>query len=222
MPVRFRSSAPRAASSMAERQALNLCRSGFKSLVAHHAGVKGTGIPRELKPRGLRVRLAPSALIPGGLLASHQGPEPWPRWFDPSPGSFAAAHGCGLALVRRVTRVGTGWRLHVLVAQPAEAPGRGPGGCGFKSRLAHRAPGSKDRTDLVSPLAEGGTRRGLHWPVALSAGALRLWTVRGRWFESSPASSRLRSSSGQSISSVRRRSSVRIGPEAPRDRSVSG
>src|SRR5437016_2069222 len=100
MPVRFRSSAPRAASSMAERQALNLCRSGFKSLVAHHAGVKGTGIPRELRPRGLRVRLEPSALIPGGLLASHQGPEPWPRWFDPSPGSFAAAHGCGLALVR--------------------------------------------------------------------------------------------------------------------------
>jgi hypothetical protein len=31
---------------MAERQALNLCRSGFKSLVAHHAGVKGIGIPR--------------------------------------------------------------------------------------------------------------------------------------------------------------------------------
>ena len=41
-------------------------------------------------------------------------------------------------------------------------------------------------------------------------------------FESSPASSRLRSSSGQSVSSVRRRSSVRIGPEAPCDRSVSG
>src|SRR6266702_6386740 len=140
---------------MAERQALNLCRSGFKSLVAHHAGVKGTGIPRELKSRGLRVRLAPSALIPGGLLASHQGPEPWPRWFDPSPGSFAAAHGCGLALVRRVTRVGTGWRLHVLVAQQAEAPGRGPGGCGFESRLAHRAPGSNDRADLVSPASRG-------------------------------------------------------------------
>jgi hypothetical protein len=101
---------------MAERQALNLCRSGFKSLVAHHAGVKGIGIPREFKPRGLRVRLAPSALIPGGLLASHQGSDPWPRWFDPSPGSFAAAHGCGPVLVRRVTRVGTGWRLHILVA----------------------------------------------------------------------------------------------------------
>ena len=155
MPVRFRSSAPRAASSMAERQALNLCRSGFKSLVAHRAGVKGTGIPRDFKPRGLRVRLAPSALIPGGLLASHQGPEPWPRWFDPSPGSFAAAHGCGPALVRRVTRVGTGWRLHVLVAQQAEAPGRGPGGCGFKSRLAHRAPGSKDRTDFCKSASRG-------------------------------------------------------------------
>jgi hypothetical protein len=31
--------------------------------------------------------------------------------------SFTAAHGCGPALVRRVIRVGTGWRLHVLVAQ---------------------------------------------------------------------------------------------------------
>ena len=123
---------------------------------------------------------------------------PWTRssWFEARMASFAAAHGCGPALVRRVTRVGTGWRLHVLVAQQAEAPGRGPGGCGFKSRLAHRAPGSKDRTDLVSPLAEGGTRRGLHWPVALLAGALRPWTVRGSWFDSSPASSRLRSSSG--------------------------
>jgi hypothetical protein len=221
--VRLPSSAPGAASSMAERQALNLCRSGFKSLVAHHAGVKGIGIPRELKPRGLRVRLAPSA--PDGHwgnLADPPGSEPGVSWFEARMASFAAAHGCGLALVRRVTRVGTGWRLHVLVAQQAEAPGRGPGGCGFKSRLAHRAPGSKDRTDLVSPLAEGGTRRGLHWPVALSAGALRLWTVRRRWFDSSPASSRLRSSSGQSVSSVRRRSSVRIGPEAPRDRSVSG
>jgi hypothetical protein len=174
MRVRLPPSAPGAASSMAERQALNLCRSGFKSLVAHHAGVKGIGIPRELEPRGLRVRLAPSA--PDGHwgnLADPPGPGPGVSWFEARMASFAAAHGCGLALVRRVTRVGTGWRLHVLVAQQAEAPGRGPGGCGFKSRLAHRAPGSKDRTDLVSPLAEGGTRRGLHWPVALSAGALR-------------------------------------------------
>jgi hypothetical protein len=40
--------------------------------------------------------------------------------------------------------------------------------------------------------------------------------------ESRFPSSRLRSSSGQSVSSVRRRSPVRIGPEAPSDRSVSG
>ena len=152
MPVRFRSSAPRAASSMAERQALNLCRSGFKSLVAHHAGVKGIGIPRELRPRGLRVRLAPSA--PDGHwgnMADPPGPGPGVSWFEARMASFAAAHGCGPALVRRVTRVGTGWRLQ--------------------------------------------------WP---------------------DASPRLRSSSGQSVSSVRRRSSVRIGPEAPCDRSVSG
>src|SRR5690349_12349117 len=156
MPVRFRSSAPRVASSMAERQALNLCRSGFKSLVAHHAGVKGTGIPRGLRPRGLRVRLAPSA--PDGHwgnMADPPGPGPGVSWFEARMASFAAAHGCGPALVRRVTRVGTGWRLHVLVAQQAEAPGRGPGGCGFKSRLAHQAPGSKDRADLVSPPSRG-------------------------------------------------------------------
>ena len=31
--------------------------------------------------------------------------------------SFAAAHGCGPAPVRREIRVGTGWRLHTLVLQ---------------------------------------------------------------------------------------------------------
>ena len=118
--------------------------------------MKGTGIPRELKSRGLRVRLAPSA--PDGHwgnLADPPGFEPGVSWFEARMASFAAAHGCGLALVRRVTRVGTGWRLHVLVAQQAEAPGRGPGGCGFESRLAHRAPGSNDRADLVSPASRG-------------------------------------------------------------------
>jgi hypothetical protein len=125
--VRLPPSAPGAASSMAERQALNLCRSGFKSLVAHHAGVKGIGIPRELRPRGLRVRLAPSA--PDGHwgnMADPPGPGPGVSWFEARMASFAAAHGCGPAPVRRVTRVGTGWRLHGLVAQQAEAPGRGP------------------------------------------------------------------------------------------------
>ena len=31
--------------------------------------------------------------------------------------SHAAAHGCGSAFVRRMIRVGTGWRLHALVAE---------------------------------------------------------------------------------------------------------
>ena len=158
MPVRFRSSAPRAASSMAERQALNLCRSGFKSLVAHHAGVKGTGIPRELRPRGLRVRLAPSALIPGGLLASHQGPEPWPRWFDPSPGlcrrarlrprprkagdpgRHRVAAPCACSPTGRGAR-SRAWRLRVQI--PPGTPGpwvQGPDGpCKSASRGWHSA-----------------------------------------------------------------------------------
>jgi hypothetical protein len=33
-------------------------------------------------------------------------------------GSDAAAHGCGSVFVQRTARVGTGWRLHVLVLQP--------------------------------------------------------------------------------------------------------
>lgn len=39
-------------------------------------------------------------------------------WFESTVGSDAAAHGCGSALVSRMARVGTGWRLHVLVLQP--------------------------------------------------------------------------------------------------------
>lgn len=35
--------------------------------------------------------------------------------------SHAAAHGCDPAPVRQEIRVGTGWRLHVLVAQRQEA-----------------------------------------------------------------------------------------------------
>ena len=60
-------------------------------------------------------------------------------WFESRVASHAAAHGCGPALVQRVTRVGTGWRLCVLVLQLAERPGREPGCCGFDSRRAHHA-----------------------------------------------------------------------------------
>jgi hypothetical protein len=50
-------------------------------------------------------------------LADPPGSEPRASWFEARVASFAAAHGCGPALVKRVIRVGTGWRLHVLVAQ---------------------------------------------------------------------------------------------------------
>ena len=46
-----------------------------------------------------------------GRRCPQQGPDPCRRWFEPSPGSFAAAHGCGPALVRRAVRIGTGRRL---------------------------------------------------------------------------------------------------------------
>jgi hypothetical protein len=41
---------------------------GFEALAAH-AGVKATGRPRDFKTRGLRVRIAPSAPMPGRLMA---------------------------------------------------------------------------------------------------------------------------------------------------------
>ena len=176
MPVRFRSSAPRAASSMAERQALNLCRSGFKSLVAHHAGVKGTGIPRELRPRGLRVRLAPSA--PDGHwgnMADPPGPGPGVSWFEARMASFAAArlrprlrkagdpgrHRVAAPSPRRPTVGGTTlrrWAVHVRIAP--------------RTHFAPVAQQAKRR--LVSVRHRFETDRGPLWPVALSAGALRL------------------------------------------------
>jgi hypothetical protein len=86
------------------------------------------------------VRVRPRVPIPGGLPAAQHGSEPCPRWFDSSPGSHAAAHGCGSAFVPRMIRVSTGWRLHVLVLQLEERPGREPGCCGFNSRRAHAMP----------------------------------------------------------------------------------
>jgi hypothetical protein len=62
-----------------------------------------------------------SRTFPGGLSAAQQDSESCPRWFESSPGSNAAAHGCGPAFVQRVTRVGTGWRLWALIAQWPEA-----------------------------------------------------------------------------------------------------
>jgi hypothetical protein len=60
--------------------------------------------------------------------------------FESLSRNHAAAHGCGSAFVPRMIRVSTGWRLHVLVLQLEERPGREPGCCGFNSRRAHAMP----------------------------------------------------------------------------------
>jgi hypothetical protein len=67
--------------------------------------------------RRLRVRVPLRVPVPGGLSEAQHGSELCPRWFDSSPGSNAVAHGCGSAFVPRMIRVGTGWRLHALVAE---------------------------------------------------------------------------------------------------------
>lgn len=45
--------------------------------------------------------------VTGNTLASEARESRFDPWFP----SSAAAHGCGSAFVRRMTRVGTGWRL---------------------------------------------------------------------------------------------------------------
>jgi hypothetical protein len=74
----------------------------------------------------VRVRVPPPAL--DGDWCNWQHARLWTgrrsrlSRFESWVSSFAAAHGCGPAPVRRETRVGTGWRLPVLVAQWQEAP----------------------------------------------------------------------------------------------------
>ena len=68
---------------------------------AAHAEVTAIGRPRELRPRGLRVRIAPSA--PSAFSSNWQDAGFWFRksWFKSTRGSDAAAHGCGSAFVQR-------------------------------------------------------------------------------------------------------------------------
>ncbi len=98
---------------------------------------------------------------------------------------------CGLALVRRAVRVGTGRRLHALVPQSggrrsathnalldqlAESPGPEPGGSRFESGVGHRARASTCPVGVavISPGPHPGDRRfksgtGYHAVVALLA-----------------------------------------------------
>ena len=65
----------------------------------------------------MRVQVPPPVPFPGGLQAAQQDSESCPRWFEPSPGSFAVTRGRDPASVRQAVRVGTGQRLHVLVVE---------------------------------------------------------------------------------------------------------
>lgn len=100
--------------------------------------------------------------FPGGLPAAQQASEVCPRWFDPSPGSHAAAHGCGSAFVRRTARVGTGWRLHVLVLQPGREAG--PRCRMLRVRLppSALAPGPGGPVSLVRTASRGRHLAGAH------------------------------------------------------------
>src|SRR5215471_2847449 len=117
MPVRFRRAAPSAASIKVMHQALTLGNGdqypggalcGCDENLAHLAGSNPAVWEFESPhPHSMPGRLT------AGLLTLDQAIEV--RIL--AGAAHAAAHGCGTAFVRRMARVGTGWRLHVLVAQ---------------------------------------------------------------------------------------------------------
>lgn len=127
-----------------------MSRSGFKSLAAHHAGVKATGRPRELKPRGMCVRIAPSALIRDRLMAGRRPLKPStlvrPQLPEPclcsSPGQSAAP-------VRRRQSVRGGPEAQCARRETVYALARGASGpqgsWRFKSSRAHHMPPWRNR-----------------------------------------------------------------------------
>jgi hypothetical protein len=139
MGVRFSLSAPGAASLTGRAPGSYPGLWGIVALAAHQAGVTATGRPRELKPRGLCVRIAPSALrYPLAQPAAALGSGPRGSWFESREGSFAAAHGCGSAFVQRMARVGTGWRL--ACPRSPTAGGTSMRGWAVRVRIAPRTP----------------------------------------------------------------------------------
>lgn len=135
---------------------------GFESRRAYSMGYGGTGRPARLWTERL-------------------------SWFEARYPSHAAAHGCGPAFVRRVIRVGTGWRL----CGPGGQPGvqvridlrscarpaimrswrngrRASSRCWcreasrFKSGRAHFAPGSGDPVPFVGATSGGRHLAGAH------------------------------------------------------------
>jgi hypothetical protein len=154
--------------------------------LAAHAGVMANGRPRALKMRGLRVRVSPPAPVPGGLMASHQGSEPWSRWFDPSPGSFASV---------------AQWRSSVFVRRrtqdrylPEALGARTPTGREARSRAwmlrVQIPPSAPRRRARLRPGPCKAGDPGRHRMAALFPGWLMasrpVLETGARWFESSP------------------------------------
>jgi hypothetical protein len=103
--------------------------------------VKGTGIPGPPKTGCLGVRISPPVLMPDRLMAGQRAlvPRVEVRVLVRQLGRRARLRP---SLVRRVARVGTGWRLQALVAEWQTRWLEGPvaaRSCGFKSRRAHSA-----------------------------------------------------------------------------------
>jgi hypothetical protein len=205
MPVQFRSSAPCAASSMAERQALNLCPVWVQVPGGAPCGSEGNWhTSRAQTPRGLRVRLAPSA--PDGHWENWQIRRALEPEFPGSRPGWPAAPprtACGPAFVRREARFDTGWRLHVLVAQI----GRGARSRAWRLRvrIPPGTPGPRvQRPDV--PCKNGS--RGWHSAGAPLGngvtGSLLAFEATRCAFESRFPSSCLFSDNGQHATSVRR------------------
>jgi hypothetical protein len=147
---------------------------GFEALAAH-AGVTATGRPRDLKTRGLRVRIAPSAPMPGRLMAGQLALD---QLIEVRVLARQRRQYVSHALVAQQARARLSYRRgrpfdpgqgldnarqsgeeelpaarhEVLVLQLVERPARDAGRCGFESRRAHRArDGPAARSQGFSP-----------------------------------------------------------------------
>jgi hypothetical protein len=133
MRVRFPLSAPSAANLTGQRTGL-LPRA---ISVRTGGGVRGSDGNRETSraQTSWPVRSNRTFRTRWGMAQSGSALGSGPRgsWFEPRFPSFAAAHGCGSAFVRRTARVGTGGGLHAVVAQQVRASARHAEGRRFEA-----------------------------------------------------------------------------------------
>jgi hypothetical protein len=160
-PYLIRRLGSRAASYTGEAPDSYSGNTGFEALAAH-AGVKATGRPRDFKTRGLRVRIAPSAPMPGRLMAGQLALD---QLIEVRVLARQRRQYVSHALVAQQARARLSYRRgrpfdpgqgldyarqsgeeelpaarhEVLVLQLVERPVRDAGRCGFESRRAHRA-----------------------------------------------------------------------------------